>query len=181
MVGDFEPSEAMISDTSPKFWVILRPPFLRWNRAGPDPTVEDTYPDPEPWPETRLPEEPLPEGWELHWSKDYRSPYYYHRSTGVSEWDWPTDHSDRLLWTRWVQVNADIQYTCLRQVRDPNSEYFEYTMALWNGWVMGVICPHTQLTLDDTYSSYGHEPSAEEALWATASRQYITILTLDML
>jgi hypothetical protein len=66
-------------------------------------------------------------------------------------------------------------------VSDPNSEYFEYTMALWNGWVMGVICPHTQLALHDTYSSYGHEPSAEEALWATASRQYITILTLGML
>jgi len=140
--------------------VTLRPPFLRWNRAGPDPTVEDTYPDPEPWPETRLPEEPLP---------------------GVSEWDWPTDHSDRLLWTRWVQVNADIQYTCLRQVRDPNSEFFEYALALMNGWVVGVISPQTQLALDDTYSSYGHEPSAEELLGATARGEYITILTLDML
>ena len=181
MVGDFEPSEGMISDTSPKFWVIERPSFLGWSRAGPDPTVEDTYPDPEPFPTMTYPEEPLPEGWELHWSKPHRTPYYYHRSWGVSDWEWPSDHSDRLLWTRWVQVNADVQYTCLRMVSDPNSEYFEYTMALWNGWVMGVICPHTQLALDDTYSSHGHEPSAEEADWATASRQYITILTLDML
>jgi hypothetical protein len=80
-----------------------------------------------------------------------------------------------------MQANADIQYTCLRQVRDPNSEFFEHTLALMNGWVVGVISPQTQLAPDDTYSSYGHEPSAEEVLRATVSRQYITILTLDML
>jgi hypothetical protein len=127
------------------------------------------------------PEEPLTEGWELHWSKHYRTPYYYNRSMGVSDWDWPTDHPDRLLWTTWVQVNADIQCTCLRKVSDPNSEFFEHTMALMNGWVVGVVSPQTHLAPDDTYTLHGHEPSAEEALWATAHGEYITNMTLDML
>ena len=79
-MGDFEPSEGTISDTSAKFWVISRPSYLGWIRAGPDPTVEDTYPDPQPLPAMTYPEEPLTEGWELHWSKTYRTPYYYNRS-----------------------------------------------------------------------------------------------------
>jgi len=181
IAGEFEPSEGTISDTSAKFWVIERPSFLGWSRVGPDPTVEDTYPDPEPFPTMTYPEEPLPEGWELHWSKTHRTPYYYHRSWGVSDWEWPSDHSDRLLWTRWVQVNADIQYTCLRQVRDPNSEFFEHTLALMNGWVVGVISPQTQLAPDDTRCCNGHEPTAGELREAIAIGEYITLLTLDML
>jgi len=178
---DFEPSEGTISDTSAKFWVISRPSFLRWIRAGPDPTVEDTYPDPQPVPAMTLPEEPLTDGWELHWSKTYRTPYYYNRSMGVSDWEWPSDHPNRLLWATWVQVNADIQYACLRKVSDPNSEFFEYTLALMNGWVVGVISPQTQLAPDDTNCSNGHEPSAGELRGAIARGEYITILTLDML
>jgi hypothetical protein len=80
-----------------------------------------------------------------------------------------------------MQVNADIQYTCLRKVSDPNSEFFEYTLALMNGWVVGVVSPQTQLALDDTYTSHGHEPSAEETLWATVRGEHITNMTLDML
>ena len=178
-MADVEPSEGTISETSSKFWVIRQPCYVSWGRAGTDDT--DSDPDPVPLPQMSPPQEHLPADWEMHWSKQNRLPFYWNRSTGASEWEWPSDKPERLLWTNYMRVKADIQYTCLRNVKDPTSEFFEHTMALLDGWVVGLVCPQTQLAADDTCTSDGHEVSAELALQAQAKGEYITIMTLDML
>ena len=181
-MADVEPqtSEGSISETSLKLYAIRRPPYTRWARNGPDPAGADPYPDPEDFPTVSPPQEPLPAGWEIHWNKHYRLPWCNNPFRREVSWQWPWvrpehDYSD------WVIMMGNIQHTCLRMVTDPNSAFFEHPLALMGGWVVGIVCPQTQFGVDDTYNTFGQQPSADEAADLTARGEHVTMLTLDML
>ena len=144
-------------------------------------TTGNTYPPPEDHPSVQFPRTPLPAGWELRWSKEWRTPFYSKPSTGETACLWPCT-SEEEDYTDWVLMMANVQYTCLRMVSDPNCEFFEHALALMDGWVVGIVSPQRQFGIDDTYDTLGQQPDADEAADLAARGEHVTMmLTLDML
>ena len=169
-------SAGNISETSVKLTVIRRPAYMRWCS-----TTGNTYPPPEDHPSVQFPRTPLPANWELRWSKEWRTPFYSKPSTEEVHWEWPWTRPEE-DYTDWVLMMANVQYTCLRMVSDPNCEFFEHSLALMDGWVVGIVSPQRQFGIDDTYDTLGHQPDEEQAAdLAATGEEVMMTLTLDML
>jgi len=105
-----------------------------WNERDSDDSSGDEAP---PEKKQKI-EQTLPSDWEIHWSVQWKIPYYWHPGTRFATWTWPTVEpgADQGK-TCYIADEAVRQSKCLRKASQPGAPHGT-SLTIAGGWVVGV-------------------------------------------
>ena len=116
-----------------------------WN----EPDSDDSSGDEAPPEKKQKIEQTLPSDWEIHWSTQWKLPYYWHPGTRFATWVWPTVEpgADQGK-TCYIADKAVRQSKCLRKASQPGAPYGT-SLTIAGGWVVGVGHNGAMMHVDD--------------------------------